>query len=71
MHCRAVNNELFTHAAAVIVEGAKGPATPEADPIFADAGGLVVPDILTNVATIGKEGRALIQEQAGRRASDR
>ncbi|MDR7537678.1 MAG: Glu/Leu/Phe/Val dehydrogenase [Armatimonadota bacterium] len=35
-------------AARVIVEGANGPTTPEADEILADRGILVVPDILAN-----------------------
>jgi glutamate dehydrogenase (NAD(P)+) len=34
--------------ASVIVEGANGPTTPEADDIFEDRGILVVPDILAN-----------------------
>lgn len=34
--------------ASIIVEGANGPTTPEADAIFADRGILVVPDILAN-----------------------
>lgn len=34
--------------ASIIVEGANGPTTPEADAIFSDRGLLVVPDILAN-----------------------
>jgi glutamate dehydrogenase (NAD(P)+) len=49
----ALENQLTDHNAAnvkarVIVEGANGPTTPEADDIFTDRGILVVPDILAN-----------------------
>ena len=38
--------------AKVVVEGANGPTTPEADPILMDNGVLVVPDILANAGGI-------------------
>lgn len=38
--------------ARVIVEGANGPTTPEADKIFAENGVLVVPDILANAGGV-------------------
>ncbi|ROS75599.1 Glu/Leu/Phe/Val dehydrogenase [Cellulomonas sp. PhB143] len=38
--------------ARVVVEGANGPTTPEADAILADAGALVVPDILANAGGV-------------------
>jgi glutamate dehydrogenase (NAD(P)+) len=38
--------------ASVIVEGANGPTTPEADDIFKDRGILVVPDILANAGGV-------------------
>jgi len=38
--------------ASVIVEGANGPTTPEADDIFHDRGILVVPDILANAGGV-------------------
>jgi len=38
--------------ATVIVEGANGPTTPEADEIFTDRGILVVPDILANAGGV-------------------
>jgi glutamate dehydrogenase (NAD(P)+) len=38
--------------ASVIVEGANGPTTPEADQIFKDRGILVVPDILANAGGV-------------------
>jgi glutamate dehydrogenase (NAD(P)+) len=38
--------------AAVIVEGANGPTTPEADRVLQDAGRLVVPDILANAGGV-------------------
>ena len=38
--------------ASVIVEGANGPTTPEADDIFNDRGVLVVPDILANAGGV-------------------
>ncbi|MEN3219858.1 Glu/Leu/Phe/Val dehydrogenase [Mycolicibacterium porcinum] len=38
--------------AAVVVEGANGPTTPEADRILNDAGTLVVPDILANAGGV-------------------
>jgi len=38
--------------ATVIVEGANGPTTPEADEIFKDKGILVVPDILANAGGV-------------------
>jgi len=49
----AMENQLTGHnapnvKAKLIVEGANGPTTPEADDIFADRGILVVPDILAN-----------------------
>jgi glutamate dehydrogenase (NAD(P)+) len=39
-------------AAKVIVEGANGPTTPEADQVLNDAGRLVVPDILANAGGV-------------------
>jgi len=38
--------------AKVIVEGANGPITPEADLILADKGAMVVPDILANAGGV-------------------
>src|SRR4029079_7727878 len=38
--------------ATVIVEGANGPTTPEADGLLNAAGGLVVPDILANAGGV-------------------
>ena len=38
--------------AKVVVEGANGPTTPEADPILLDNGVLVVPDILANAGGV-------------------
>src|SRR5208283_1768611 len=38
--------------AKVVVEGANGPTSPEADPILLDNGVLVVPDILANVGGV-------------------
>jgi glutamate dehydrogenase (NAD(P)+) len=38
--------------ARIIVEGANGPTTPEADELFRDRGILVVPDILANVGGV-------------------
>jgi glutamate dehydrogenase (NAD(P)+) len=38
--------------AAIVVEGANGPTTPEADAILADRGVLVVPDILANAGGV-------------------
>jgi glutamate dehydrogenase (NAD(P)+) len=38
--------------AKIIVEGANGPTTPEADEILAKAGGVVVPDILANAGGV-------------------
>jgi glutamate dehydrogenase (NAD(P)+) len=38
--------------ARVVVEGANGPTTPEADPILLDNGVLVVPDILANAGGV-------------------
>ena len=38
--------------ARVIVEGANGPTTPEADAILQDSGRLVVPDILANAGGV-------------------
>ncbi len=38
--------------ASIVVEGANGPTTPEADAIFRDRGVLVVPDILANAGGV-------------------
>jgi len=38
--------------ARVVVEGANGPTTPEADQVLSDAGALVVPDILANAGGV-------------------
>src|SRR2546422_532948 len=38
--------------AGIVVEGANGPTTPEADAILADRGVLVVPDILANAGGV-------------------
>ena len=38
--------------ASIVVEGANGPTTPEADEVLADAGCLVVPDILANAGGV-------------------
>ena len=38
--------------ARIVVEGANGPLTPEADAVLADAGCLVVPDILANAGGV-------------------
>ena len=38
--------------ASLVVEGANGPTTPEADEVFADAGVTVVPDILANAGGV-------------------
>ena len=38
--------------AKIVVEGANGPTTPEADAILADAGVVVVPDILANAGGV-------------------
>jgi glutamate dehydrogenase (NAD(P)+) len=53
----ALENQLTAHNAArvqakMIVEGANGPTTPEADAIFADKGIYVVPDILANAGGV-------------------
>ncbi len=53
----AMENQITEENAAkikakVIVEGANGPTTPEADPILLDNGVLVVPDILANAGGV-------------------
>jgi glutamate dehydrogenase (NAD(P)+) len=53
----ALENQITEENAAkirakVIVEGANGPTTPEADPILLDNGVLVVPDILANAGGV-------------------
>ncbi len=53
----AMENQITDENAAkikakVIVEGANGPTTPEADPILLDNGVLVVPDILANAGGV-------------------
>jgi len=53
----ATDNQITEHNAAkvrakVVVEGANGPTTPEADPILLSNGVLVVPDILANAGGV-------------------
>jgi glutamate dehydrogenase (NAD(P)+) len=53
----ATDNQITEHNAAkvrakVVVEGANGPTTPEADPILLANGVLVVPDILANAGGV-------------------
>jgi glutamate dehydrogenase (NAD(P)+) len=53
----ATENQITEHNAAkvrakVVVEGANGPTSPEADPILLDNGVLVVPDILANAGGV-------------------
>jgi glutamate dehydrogenase (NAD(P)+) len=53
----ALENQLTGHNAGkvqahLIVEGANGPTTPEADDIFQDRGVIVVPDILANAGGV-------------------
>jgi glutamate dehydrogenase (NAD(P)+) len=38
--------------ARLVVEGANGPTTPDADAVFADAGIIVIPDILANAGGV-------------------
>jgi glutamate dehydrogenase (NAD(P)+) len=53
----ATDNQITEHNAAkvrakIIVEGANGPTSPEADPILLSNGVLVVPDILANAGGV-------------------
>lgn len=53
----ALGNQITSHnahqiAAQIIIEGANGPTTPDADAMLFDQGCLVVPDVLSNAGGV-------------------